>query len=117
MSTNNERMEIILKDMHSELAELLKWIKISSFGQIQEMLERVLDSDSKKIIYQLSDGNLTRKEIITKAKVSFATITKLWNQWSKLGIEESISVGDKHSFDLNYNLLPKMKSLQKKAET
>lgn len=105
MSQNNEQTEI--------LKEILKWIKVTSFNQVKDVLNSILDTDSKKMIYQLSDGKLTSTEIIKKAKASSASITKYWNQWPKLGLGESISAEGgkrfKRSFDLaDFNLLPKL---------
>ncbi len=83
MSQNNEQTEI--------LKEILKWVKVTSFNQVKDVLNSILDTDSKKLIYQLSDGNLTSTEIIKKAKASSATITKYWQEWEKSGIGESKS--------------------------
>ena len=84
MSENNEQTEV--------LKEILKWIKVTSFNQVKDVLNSILDTDSKKLIYQLSDGKLTSTEIIKKAKASSATITKYWQEWEKVGIGESKSV-------------------------
>ena len=83
MSQNNEQTEV--------LKEILKWIKVTSFNQVKDILNSILDTDSKKLIYQLSDGKLTSTEIIKKAKASSTTITKYWKEWEKSGIGESKS--------------------------
>lgn len=74
------------------LGEILKWIKVTSFNEVKDVLNSILDTNSKKLIYQLSDGKITSTEIITKAKVSSATITKYWQEWEKAGIGDSKSV-------------------------
>lgn len=106
--------EITLKDIHNDLNELIKWTKVSSYEQVKKFLGLILDTDAKKIVYQLSDGKLTSTEIIKKAKVSSASMTKYWNQWPKLGLGESIAAEGgkrfKHNFDLeDFDLLPKIK--------
>ena len=113
MSQNNEQTEM--------LKEILKWIKVSSFNQVKDGLNSILDTDSKKLIYQLSDGQLTSIEIIKKAKTSSATIAKYWNQWPKLGLGKPVSTEGrkrfKRSFDLeDFDLLPKQMKKQKKSE-
>lgn len=83
MSQNNEQTKI--------LKEILKWIKVTSFNQVKDVLNSILDTDSKKLIYQLSDGKLTSTEIIKKAKASPNSVSKYWQEWEKAGIGESKS--------------------------
>ena len=109
---SKEELEIILNEIHNDLTELIKWTKVSSYEQVKKFLESILDSDTKKIVYQLSDGELGRSEIITKGKSSIGSISKYWNQWPKLGLGITIDVKGgkrfKRSFDLeDFNLLPK----------
>jgi len=113
MSQNNGQTEI--------LKEILKWTKVTSFNQVKNVLNSILDTDSKKLIYQLSDGKLTSTEIIKKSKASSATITKYWNQWPKLGLWEPVSAEGgkrfKRGFDLeDFDLLPKQMKNQTKSK-
>lgn len=101
------------------IQELLRWTKVSSYENIKKMLDDVLNSENKKMIYHLSNGKNNQDEIVTKGKVAAGSISKYWNEWEKLGIGESIPVKRgkrfKGTFDLNnFGLLPK--SEQKKAE-
>ena len=47
-----------------------------------------LDTDEKKIAYQLSDGDRSTRNISKQADVHFSTIAKWWNTWYKLDIME-----------------------------
>jgi len=85
------------------LQEILKWIKATSFQTVKTTLETNLDTDSKKLIYKLSDGNSSSTEIIKKAKASSATITKYWQEWEKLGLGENISVKGGNRFIRNFD--------------
>ena len=94
------------------IQELLRWTKVSSYENIKKMLENVLDSENKRIVYYYSDGKNNQDEIIVKGKVSAGSISRFWNEWEKLGIGESIPVKRgkrfKSAFDLsNFGLLPK----------
>lgn len=76
------------------------------------MLEIVLDTENKKIVYYLSNGENNQDEIIAKGKVGAGSISRYWNEWEKLGIGESIPVRRgkrfKAAFNLeNFGLLPK----------
>ena len=95
------------------IQELLRWTKVSSYNNIKNLLESILDSETKKIIYCLSNGENNQDKIIAKGKVTAWSISKYWNEWEKLGIGESIPVRRgkrfKASFNLsNFGLLPKL---------
>ncbi|MCL5989173.1 MAG: hypothetical protein M1166_02445 [Candidatus Thermoplasmatota archaeon] len=78
----------------SVLKEILTWTKISGMKQVKTILSEALNDELKRILYQLSDGSRSTREILSKYKLqtSRASIQKLWKQWSMLGIGESMSV-------------------------
>jgi hypothetical protein len=89
----------------SVLKEILKWIKFSGMKGVREQLESALDTNQKKVVFQLSDGSKGIVEIGEIAKVAgTATISRYWKAWSKMGFGEYVAVrgGDrfKRSFDL-----------------
>ena len=49
MSSENEQI-LLLK-------EILKWIRFAGMKQVKEVLASVLDTQQKKLAYQLSDGS------------------------------------------------------------
>ena len=93
---NNEQNEL--------LKEILKWIKFAGMKGVKDQLEATLETDPKKIIYQLSDGNKAIADINKITGVSTGSISGYWQKWVKLGLGEKIAVkgGDrfKRSFDL-----------------
>ena len=110
---NDEQTEI--------LREILKLTKVTSFKQVKDVLNSILDTDTKKMVYQLSDGKIGSTEVIKKGKSSAEFVSKYWNQWPKLGLGESVSAKGgkrfKRSFDLeNFDLLPKQMKKQKKSK-
>lgn len=113
MSQNDKQTEI--------LNEILKLIKVTSFKQVKDVLNSILDTDIKKMVYQLSDGKIGSTEVIKKGKSSPKSVSKYWNQWPKLGIGESVSAKGgkrfKRSFDLeDFDLLPKQMKKQTKSK-
>lgn len=87
------------------LTEILKWTKFAGMNGVRDVLTSVLDTDQKKIAYQLSDGNKGMVEIGKAAGISStATMSRYWSSWSKLALGDFISVkgGDrfKRAFDL-----------------
>ncbi len=87
------------------LKEILKWIKISGIREVKSLLETQLSNDSKRLIYQLSDGTKGTQDIAKMVgNVSYSTVFNYWKGWEKVGLGESISVMGgsrfKRSFDL-----------------
>jgi len=95
--SQNEQTEI--------LREMLKWIKVSSYREVKDFLNSILENDTKKLIYQYSDGNHGTTEVVKSAKSSAQTVSNCWKEWKKLGIGETVDVKGgarfKRTFDLN----------------
>lgn len=86
------------------LSEILKWMRFAGAKEVKGVLTSALDTDQKKLVYHLSDGDKGTVEIANQSGVSDFTVRTYWKQWSKLGIVEAIKVrrGDRYkkSFDL-----------------
>ncbi|MDP1694484.1 MAG: hypothetical protein Q8L34_03005 [Candidatus Woesearchaeota archaeon] len=104
------------------LKEILKWIKISGIKEVKSLLDVQIQNDSKKYVYQLSDGTKGTQEI---AKVvgglSHQSVANYWKAWEKIGLGESISAPGgkrfKRSFDLGDFGLKIHANLQKQEIT
>jgi len=112
ISQNNDNIEI--------LKEILKWIKVSSYREVEDFLKSVLDTDTKKLIYQISDSTNSTIEVVKKSKSSTGSVSDYWKLWKKIGIGETIDVSGgkrfKRIFDLDdFNLLPKQMKNQTKT--
>lgn len=86
------------------LTEILKWIKFAGAKEVREVLASNLDTDQKRLIYHLSDGNIGSVEIANLTKTSDRTVRRQWESWARLGIVDPIKVrgGDRYkkSFEL-----------------
>jgi hypothetical protein len=104
------------------LKEILKWTKFAGMQGVKDALISTLNTDEKKLVYQLSDGTSTNAQINKLTGVSAGSISSYWKKWSKLGLGEKTSVmgGDRfvRSFDLeDFEIsFPKIKSEQPKQE-
>jgi predicted transcriptional regulator len=87
--------EAILNDIHKTLKEQLRWTRFIGVRQLK---------DDERIVYELSDGEKSTREIEGLTKVSRTTVARLWDKWYKLGLmERSEKYGGgrmKHSFSL-----------------
>lgn len=79
----------VLKSIENKLNQLLKWTRFAGLQQLRNVLTQNLTTDKELLIYEMSDGERTTRDIATIVKVgSNATIAGYWKKWSKLGIVE-----------------------------
>jgi hypothetical protein len=79
----------VLKSIEFKLDHLLKWLRFAGLQQLRNVLTQNLTTDKELLIYELSDGERTTREIAKLVNVgSNATISAYWKKWSKLGIVE-----------------------------
>lgn len=78
-----------LRSIEQKLDQLLKWTRFAGMQQLRTILTQNLETDTEMLVYELSDGERTTREIARLAGVgSNATITNYWRKWSKVGIAE-----------------------------
>jgi hypothetical protein len=70
------------------LEEILKWERLKGIQILRHLLLELLDTDEKKILYEMTNGENGVKEIRAKAKIAAGKISKLWNTWYANGILE-----------------------------
>lgn len=85
---NDKKIEQII----NLLEEMLKWIKFAGAREVRTVLMGVLDTDQKRLIYNLSDGELGTIEIGKISKSSDSTVRRCWESWERLGIVEPLAV-------------------------
>ena len=69
------------------LREILKWTKFQGVQNVKQVLESTLDTETKKVVYQLSNGTSSPK-IAEIARVDPTTVRDYWKDWFVLGIVE-----------------------------
>lgn len=75
------------KEIKDTLIEILKWTKFQGKQQVKQILESVLDTDSKRLVYELSDGR-SSPAIATIVNVHHSTVLDYWKLWAPVGIME-----------------------------
>ena len=81
---NDEKLNRIIE----LLEEILKWTKFEGNQRVKEILLDELDTDTKKIVYELSDGR-SSPEIAKVVDVTDKTIREWWKKWTNIGIMET----------------------------
>ncbi len=97
-------MSTQMDELISIMREMLKWTKFAGAKEVRNVLSAALDSEQKRLIYHLSDGNNGTVKIGEAAGISSETVRKYWESWSRQGIVDAIKVQGgqryKKSFDL-----------------
>jgi hypothetical protein len=97
MSNNNKEMSessgssASLGTIQSILEEIVTWLKIANLDKVQNTLQLALDTDEKKLLYDLSNGD-TQDGVAEKAHVGGGTVSKYWNKWYKIGLMKKVMV-------------------------
>jgi hypothetical protein len=105
------------------MREMLKWTKFAGSKEVRNVLTAALDSDQKRLVYHLSDGNNGTIKIGEAVGVSSETVRKYWESWSRQGIVDPIKVQGgqryKKSFDIeDFGIvLPEPKAKKQTTET
>jgi hypothetical protein len=93
---SNEQTEI--------LREILKWIKFTGLKEVKNVLMATLDTEQKRLIYDLSDGNRGSVEIAKLAGTSDTTVRRYWTLWIRQGIVESLRVRGGERYKKSFEL-------------
>jgi hypothetical protein len=68
------------------LDELLAWQRFESTPRLRTVLLKELDSDVKKLAYEMTDGENSRRDIASAVRTSDDNIQKWWEKWYELAI-------------------------------
>jgi DNA-binding transcriptional MocR family regulator len=66
------------------LSEILRWTKVGVLN-LRETLTQELTSDKHRLVYELSDGIRSSRDIASISGVSFVTVAAWWRRWAELG--------------------------------
>ena len=74
-----------------KLDELIFWTKLSAMPSIRKAVVDNLRTDIDKLVYQLSDGNRSTREIANTIRrggrsVTHVTVTNMWRKWAILNM-------------------------------
>ena len=79
------------EEVLKKLDELIFWTKFSAMSTFIPTLRNALRDDIDKLVYELSDGEKTTRdiaEIVTKSgrKLGYVTVTNMWERWQQLNL-------------------------------
>ena len=68
------------------LSEILKWQKLHGMSIVRNLMPELVDSEKKRAVYELTDGENTQGAISIKAGVATGTVSNWWTQWHSHGL-------------------------------
>lgn len=84
--------------------EQVKWSRLAGMEQLRTIFEKSLSSDEEKVVYELSNGEMSVRGIEKATGVGRTKISSLWKKWYHMGIMEKSEMYEgkrmKRSFSL-----------------
>jgi len=75
-------------DQKEILTEILKWERLKGIQTLRRLIPELVDTEEKRILYEMTDGKNGIKEVQMKMKISSGKISLLWNLWYANGLVE-----------------------------
>jgi len=72
------------------LKEISKWQKFIALPHLKDLITKTLDKKEKLIVYELTDGEKNRDELIKESGAAAGTISGWWMEWYSKGILEKV---------------------------
>ena len=66
--------------------EQLRWLRLIGLGTLRTLVPEVLKTEKQRLVYELSDGTRTVRDIAGAAGVGIGTVSRLWTQWLAAGL-------------------------------
>ncbi len=73
-------------DVVAELRAQTRWLRLLGLQALRPLLTQVLATGKQKIVYELSDGKRTSRQIAQEAGVGAGSVSRLWAGWIAVGI-------------------------------
>ena len=85
-----------MTDIERELLErierntkvIAQLLSLSVGRDVADKIKAVLDTEQKRIVYSISDGETSAREIARTVGTTHSTVGKWWTDWKKLGLVE-----------------------------
>ena len=83
----------LLRKILDELGEIKYWVKVSGLPSIRRAAYENLRDDESKLVYELSDGQRSTREITEELKksgkvITHTTVANMWKRWAAVSLVE-----------------------------
>lgn len=84
------------------LKDIRKWLRFLGVSELDRSLHTILDTEDKRKINDLADGDTSQTDIIDKTGVPRSTVSKWLREWKKLGIVKKNGSNYEHLLGLDH---------------
>lgn len=80
-----------IETLSEKLDELIFWIKFSEWPTFRSLLIDILREDIDKLVYELSDGKRSTRDIASiiargRRSITHSTVANMWKRWLVLNL-------------------------------
>lgn len=83
------------------LTETVRWLRFQGLEKAKAAVAEHLDTDKKKLVFDLTDGKSTVRSIVAETGASSASLFTWWNEWYAAGILTKEGDKYRHLFKLS----------------
>lgn len=88
----NEEVDL-LRRILGELKEIKYWAKISGLPVLRRAAQEYLRDDESRLVYELSNGQRSTREIVEELKkagkvITHSTVANMWKRWVVVALVE-----------------------------
>ncbi len=77
-----------VEKLNRTMKEVARWTKFRSVSGLRETLVRELNTPQKKLAYELTDGDHSRRDIAQILQITDDSIRSWWDKWYQLALVE-----------------------------
>ena len=75
-----------LENLQDSLREVARWVRFQNVPRLRETLVKELNTPQKKVAFELTDGDHSRRGIADEIGADEGTIRSWWDKWFQLAI-------------------------------
>jgi hypothetical protein len=75
-----------LRDAQNSLSEVGRWVRFQNAPRLRDVLLKELDTPSKKVAFELTDGEHSRRDIAKELGIDDDTVRTWWDKWFQLAV-------------------------------
>lgn len=76
----------IEEEFLDELREQTRWLRLLGTQALRPLIHEHLKTDRQRVVYELSDGHHSVREISAASGVGTTTVSRWWQEWLAAGI-------------------------------
>ncbi len=77
-----------LKSLGEGIDEVAKWVRFQNAPRLRDLLLKELDTPQKKVAFELTDGEHSRRDIANEIEIDDSTVRDWWDRWYQLAVVE-----------------------------